>query len=745
VKWFIASGTVQQRVAAYKGWEEFAGPSVLLVNYHGLVRDWDYGIKKEAIPLGAKLGTQPTTGRGLLDAMTLRFPKLTVIFDECTAFKNPSTKTHQTCKFLSQRAKKVWGLTATLLRNNLMEGFGIYKVIRPETFSTKNAFLNAYCITELQRIKGGGKIPIVVGYRNLEHFRKTIDPFFYGRPKHAVSTELPALTTREVTCELSPVEDKKYAEALAGILEMGDGELRDYTDTKQLTSLIYAQEVCNSLGLLKFEDGDEIGDHAFEGRSSKESALVNLITEEFDGEKVIIYTRFEKLVGRLQKILAKEGVKSVAITGKVNKASDRKKAQDQFQDLNSKVHVIFITDAGSEAINLQSASAMVFFDTPWSWGNYVQCLDMKTEVLTQRGFLRSSEITEDDLVAALDPGGSSEIRWCSIKSKVVRPLAKGEEMYELKSQGLDIRVTGGHRMLFKRQSSETKRWPSQWSFETAKEMSEEQESYRIPLSGMEQTQGVPLTDPELQFLGWVLSDRVLHKRLCKFLRECPKDGFDWNWKDWSSLEAYLDKDLSHLLESLDHRQLGVFLEALHLGKGAKQTWDRISNQISIRSKLFADRLQSLCIRRGYSCNLQSKSDGKTHILTIRNTQIANLKPQGRPGFVRSATGPNEHVWCVENELGTLITRRNGKVVILGNCLGRMIRIGSPYQNVLAIHLIARRPGHKSETIDHKVIQKLRRKKGLIDQIIGEAAVGALKFERGEGEVKELLRSIREDV
>jgi len=453
IKWFIASGSPQQRMAAYSRWEKQTGPSVLIVNYHGMVRDWDYGIKKEAPAPGAKPGTQPVTGRGFLDGLTLKFASLAVIFDEASAFKNPSTKTHQTCKFLSQRSKRVWGLTATLLKNNLMEGFGIYKVIRPETFSTKTAFLDTYCITELQRVKGGGKIPIVVGYRNLDHFRRTIDPFFYGRPKHLVSTELPALTTREVTCELTPAEDRKYAEALAGLLEMGDGELKNYEETRQMTGLIYAQEVCDSMGLLKFKEGDEIGDHAFEGRSSKESALVELLTEEFDDEKVIVYTRFEKLVVRLQKILAKEGIKSVAITGKINKAADRKKAQDQFQDLGSKVSVIFITDAGSEAINLQAASAMIFFDTPWSWGNYIQLL------------------------------------------------------------------------------------------------------------------------------------------------------------------------------------------------------------------------------------------------------------------------------------------------------GRMIRIGSPHQNVLAVHLIAKRPGEKGkkgETIDHKVIQKLRKKKGLIDQIIGEAAVGALKFDRGESDIKDLLHSLRED-
>jgi SNF2 family DNA or RNA helicase len=185
-----------------------------------------------------------------------------------------------------------------------------------------------------------------------------------------VSNELPALTTKEVICEFSPLEDRKYSEALAGLLELGDGEVRDYEDTKQLTSLIYAQEVCDSIGLLKFEDNSE----EFEGRSAKESALVDLLTEEFDGEKVVVYTRFAKMVSRLQKILTKEGIKSVAITGEVHKASDRKKDQDIFQDLNSKVSVIFITDAGSEAINLQAASAMVFFDSPWSWGNYLQIL-----------------------------------------------------------------------------------------------------------------------------------------------------------------------------------------------------------------------------------------------------------------------------------------------------------------------------------------------------------------------------------
>ena len=795
---FIATGTQKQRAEAYKSWYKCQEPAVLLVNYHGVVRDWNLGQAKAEPAPGSKFGTQTIAGRGLLDDLTSKVPNLAVTFDECCAFKTPSTKTHQTCKFLSEKAKRVWGLTATLLKNNLLEGFGIYQVIRPGTFRSKSAFLDAYCVTELQRIKGGAKIPIVVGYRNLDQFRKVIEPFFYGRPKHLVSDELPALTTKEVICEFSPLEDRKYAEALSGLLELGDGELRDYSDTKQLTSLIYAQEICDSIGLLKFDDGNE----AFDGRSAKESALVDLIKEEFDGEKVIIYTRFAKMVPRLQRILLKDGIKSVAITGDVTKASERKKAQDLFQDLNSKVSIIFITDAGSEAINLQAASAMVFFDSPWSWGAYVQCLDTETEVLTKRGFQGVDSILESDLVSAMDPK-TSLLHWVPIRSKMTRPLGEGEKMLSLVSQSLDIRVTEGHRMLFKRPTFKdgVHIWPEPWRFETAGEMSNERSVYRIPISGFEAEEPLelPLTDAELQFIGWFLTDGTFNKKTHQVyftqavhqpqivdLRRCLKEcGFDWKeyLKDpskikgcfpngkmqvlfsvpkgigrgsmkrngWVKLERYLNKNFPPEFEELTSRQLGVLLEAIHLGDGDKQlgqSWTRRSYHIASVNPTFLARLQSLCVRRGFKCNVSKGS--RCQVLHIKKAQVASLmcRDQSRPGFTESPSIPGEQVWCVENSLGTLVIRRKGKVAIVGNCLGRMIRIGSPHKGVLAIHMIAKRPGPKgpkTETLDHKVIQKLRKKKGMIDQVIGEAAVGALTFERGEGDLKDLLHSLREGI
>ncbi len=383
----IVSGTPEERAEIYERWAKApVGPDnlvpVLIVNYAILVRDWDQG-RLVTLPKTPK--GKPEVVPGLVDRLTQGMENLTIVYDEATAFKNSDTKTWQTCRFLSDRAHRCYGLTATLLKNNLKEGFSIYKVIIPRLFGTKTAFLDAYCIVEQKRVAGNRKIPIVVGYKNLDLFRERIDPYFLGRPKHTVSAELPKLITKQVVVQITPGEDQKYQEALSGVIEMGDGSVKDYEEHKAFVALCYCQQVVDSLTLLKYKPGDDLSPAAWEKLDdtieapkvktlgSKEQAFRDLILDELDGEKVIVYTRFERLVGRLGDILKEEGVKSVRITGK-EKEKARLEAQKAFQDLASDTQVIFITDAGSEAINLQAASAIIFYDAPWSWGNYVQTL-----------------------------------------------------------------------------------------------------------------------------------------------------------------------------------------------------------------------------------------------------------------------------------------------------------------------------------------------------------------------------------
>jgi SNF2 family DNA or RNA helicase len=386
---------LDQRKARYRAWANApTGPEnervVLILNYALLIRDWN---AEGVVPVDAKGKPDPKQPviPGVLDQAILDAckgeSKIVTFFDEAQAFANPKTKTWEISKFLSERSDRAYGLTATLLKNDLLEGFGIYKVIQPTLFRNKTRFIEEFCLTQMQKVPGSQrKIPIVVGYKNLDAFRQRIDPFFLGRKKQDVSDELPVLISKDVLCELSAAEDAKYAQALTGVLELGDGTVKDYEEHKTLVALNYCQQIVNSLSMLRFDEGSEVqGDLDMETADyksikvgtlgAKEEALVGLVSDggELEGERVIVFTRFASLVPRLQKILEARKIQTVAITGK---QSDKKRAeaQEAFQDLNSDVKVIFISTAGGVGINLQMARAMVFYELPWTWGDYVQLL-----------------------------------------------------------------------------------------------------------------------------------------------------------------------------------------------------------------------------------------------------------------------------------------------------------------------------------------------------------------------------------
>lgn len=79
------------------------------------------------------------------------------------------------------------------------------------------------------------------------------------------------------------------------------------------------------------------------------------------------------------------------------------------------------------------------------------------------------------------------------------------------------------------------------------------------------------------------------------------------WRGYEELARWLDKDLSPALEYMTRDQLAVLLHAMHLGDGDKhdrlQSWTQRTYCIGTARRLLADRLQSLCVRRGMRCNI----------------------------------------------------------------------------------------------------------------------------------------------
>jgi SNF2 family DNA or RNA helicase len=183
VKSFICRGNPNQRRKVREAFQAYSGPSVLVMGYSSAKQDI------------AEL--QDWEGFAL-------------ILDEATAFKNHQTRTHQVCKYLAGRASRAWALTATLIKNNLLEGWGIYQVLVPTLFGNMNSFMNEYCVVRMMPIPGSRRqIPTIVGYRpkDVQAFREKIDPYFLGRPKFEVASELPPLITRHVKVDLTKFQE----------------------------------------------------------------------------------------------------------------------------------------------------------------------------------------------------------------------------------------------------------------------------------------------------------------------------------------------------------------------------------------------------------------------------------------------------------------------------------------------------------------------------------------------------------
>ena len=79
------------------------------------------------------------------------------------------------------------------------------------------------------------------------------------------------------------------------------------------------------------------------------------------------------MVDILESSFKKKKLKTCRITGAEN-GDQRLASQKAFQDPDSEVNICLITMAAAEGVNLQLAKAVLFYDTPWSAGDYLQII-----------------------------------------------------------------------------------------------------------------------------------------------------------------------------------------------------------------------------------------------------------------------------------------------------------------------------------------------------------------------------------
>jgi len=370
------------------------------------------------------------------------------------------------------------------------------------------------------------------------------------------------------------------------------------------------------------------------------------------------------------------------------------------------------------------------------------CFDEKTEILTQRGWLKYTEVVVGDMALAINPQ-SREIEWKKIVGKRVRDY--DGEMVRIGNKALDILVTPDHNLLITKsgknkivKAGEMPEW--NWSivrsgswFGTDKRYIEIPEYIEEHCLGKSKKK-IYLVHPArkldthvfMQFLGLYLSEGCFGGRRKNGKKYHLTISQSWGSKRRGEIEEILknfgfdfsvQKNGGHY--QINSRQLCGFLESLGLDKTASfktiplafknfsprllealvhgfalgdGCWHKRNGQLSLytTSKLLADDFQEVLFKTGRVANIKPcKVKGTVGIggYTRRSDGYSlSVREKKLDYSVDKRVMGREHytgkVWDVEVEdYHAMLVRRNGKAFFSGNC-----RFGYPvYMIQMTLH------------------------------------------------------------
>jgi len=345
----------------------------------------------------------------------------------------------------------------------------------------------------------------------------------------------------------------------------------------------------------------------------------------------------------------------------------------------------------------------------WKLGNH--CFDDKTEILTTDGWKMGLDLSDEDVVGTLNT--QTNIVEYQKPSEIIKRQHDGI-MYSVQTNSFDFNVTDGHRMYYRDDSN------LNYKFERIGDMSLTN-GRRIWMKhgGVNNNPEHNISDDELKILAWIITDgsvvkkpdnrqpgyviyqskpqnidRILglldslkirysltwrNKKVeeisgRKLLSQLPsavirllREKNGTKYKDHLFLD-FIIKDkyiLPEIIKKLSSRQFDLFLDEIVLGNGSIPKHDDYNCNCSCLygRKDIIEQFQVACLENGYRVSIYVYR-GNQYRLNITHKDESCIDKSGTKIQTNQYNGM---VWCAVVPNSTLITRRNGKVLITGNC------------------------------------------------------------------------------
>lgn len=376
----------------------------------------------------------------------------------------------------------------------------------------------------------------------------------------------------------------------------------------------------------------------------------------------------------------------------------------------------------------------------------LHCLDSKTEILTSEGWKGIGEIGIGDCVASCHGTDQSNGQWAMVTGTVERKMDPLEKWVEYSSVHSNFRVTNNHRMIFgtgKRpfrygtalemaSKSDGIKFPTAVSIKQTGVPLNSDELYFIGMMMSDGTWGrsqgsisqserhpeiIRKIEGVLKRLGigyrktpvgpskaGEITER--HKRwrynmsigmpkskigVGRFAPH-PKSVRVDGHRGFRHLLPYMDKDLSLMMMALSKEQFLELFNGIWDGDGFKKkgvNYTPSTKQIVTVRPLLADRLQALAAINGITCNLRHfdpNGRARQYHLSFKDRDWRHAGGTGRAIAFNITPATEEKVWCVETTTGNIVTRRAGKVAVMGNCqkIGRGLRVNKGTEDLMIL-------------------------------------------------------------
>jgi len=298
---------------------------------------------------------------------------------------------------------------------------------------------------------------------------------------------------------------------------------------------------------------------------------------------------------------------------------------------------------------------------------HVHCLSEDTEILTNKGWRDLNTINYNDKVINLNIS-TLQLEEDTIQEIITSPF-RGD-LINIKGMGIDTLTTENHKFIdFRKRKTE--------KIETflAKDVGDR--CHRdLPCSGTLFKEDMDISDNEISLSVQVAADgkwgsdiftfclkkRKKINRLCGLLDDMGitystnkqrrgdlKITFKYSFK-------YFPKPLPSEFINLSNRQVEIMLDEYFITNG--------SCNIGVSKIEEANLLQALLITNNYTCYLVCCRDETGYVLYSN-------KKKSTVSFCRNTTKVTKIpykglIWCLNTKNGTIITRRNGKVIITKN-------------------------------------------------------------------------------